>query len=569
MAEHDLRGTPASPGEAIGTAWRRTDLPDVGHGAALVAPEARQHELTRALSALSAAGEALKALASRLPADEAEIVEAGVLMTLDPALRRGIEDAVISEGLPAAAAILRETSEQADAIANLGDVTLAARADDVRSIGRRAVSLVCGSATHEPSGRDPILVAHDLGPADVAELAHLLAGVVLVGGGPTAHAAIVARSLGIPMVTGVDPRILEVTDGTAVALDGKRGIVVVEPSPQRSSLAAERMHSSRLDAEIAEAEQDQPAVTSDGRRITVLANVASVAELKLAFGYGAEGIGLLRTELAFLDADRWPDEREHTEALRPILDGLRQQRAIVRVLDFGADKSPPFLNETTARGLELLLAHPEAFIRQLRAILICARGHAVQVLLPMVDEPGQLVQARALLEHAARGVGMATTPALGSMVETPVAAANAYAIAKHSDFLSIGTNDLTATTLDADRFSANQARALDPRVLRLIARSVDAAHEAQIPIEVCGEAASDPLMLPLLVGLGVDELSAGAAQVGAVRRWIRRMSAADADSLARSAVRMESADEVERAVTPLAAKLQSAEPGALVQALGA
>jgi phosphoenolpyruvate-protein kinase (PTS system EI component) len=533
----------------------------------------RDTERDTALAALGSAADALRAVAAALPPEEAQIVETGALMALDPALRRGVEGAILSDGASAAAAIIRATTEHAEAIAALGDATLAARADDVRSLGRRAALLAqgCGSsaALQLPTGSDPVLVARDVGPGDVAELAPVLAGVALVGGGATAHAAIVARSLGIPMVTGVDAELLKVSDGTPLALDGTAGVVVVEPTARRASVAAQRMRSRRDAAELERSQHATPAVTADGRRITVLANVASPPELKLALDAGAEGIGLLRTELAFLEWNGWPEEQDHTDALSLILSGLGDLRAVVRALDFGADKAPPFLRGVTARGLELLLANSDAFLRQLRAILLCARGRQVSILLPMVDEPIQIARSHALLERAARELGIQRTPDLGAMVETPLAAANAREIAEVSDFLSIGTNDLTASTLGADRFEANEARAHDPRVLRLIAQTVDAARDEGIPIEVCGEAASDPLMLPLLVGLGVSELSVGAAQVGAVRRWIRRLTARDADRLAQSTLAMDSAEEVERAIRPLAAELQGTEPGNLVHAVGA
>jgi phosphoenolpyruvate-protein kinase (PTS system EI component) len=299
--------------------------------------------------------------------------------------------------------------------------------------------------------------------------------------------------------------------------------------------------------------RDQPAITADGRKIRVLANVSSSAELDVGFGTGAEGIGLLRTELAFLDATAWPSEQEHRAALEPILAGLQGRPAIVRVLDFGADKTPPFLRGLPERGLELLLAHEDAFLAQLRAIVTCARGRDVRILLPMVSHPDEIVASRALARRAASALAGGEPPPVGSMIETPRAAATASLIAEHSAFLSIGTNDLTAATLGADRFAANVARAYDPRVLRSIARSVAAAHEAGIALEVCGEAASDTVMLPLLVGLGVDEVSVGAARVGEVRGWIRGLNADQVEELARSALSLDTADEVARAVRSMRA----------------
>jgi phosphoenolpyruvate-protein kinase (PTS system EI component) len=552
MPERTLQGDPASPGAAVGPAWQQAQKVEIDE---LVPVREREHEREVARAALASAASALARVATALPPSEAAIVEAGVLMAGDPALLSAVDDGIVASGLPAAQAIIRATGQLADAIASIGDELLAARADDVRSLGRRAASLAttCGVGV-TPDGlspredRDCVLIAHDVGPADVAELAPRLAGIALVGGGATAHAAIVARSLGVPMVTGLPGQILDVADGTRVALDGAAGSVTVEPSAAGARAARADMRARRVAAELARSTRDQPAITSDGRRISVLANVSSAAEVDVGFGAGAEGIGLLRTELAFLDAAEWPSEQQHRGALEPILAGLKGRPAVVRVLDFGADKTPPFLHGVAERGLRLLLANPEAFMDQLRAILLCSRGRDVRILLPMVDHPEDVVASGALIRLAADTVGLEELPPIGAMIETPRAAQDASLIAEHSAFLSIGTNDLTAATLGADRFAANHARAYHPRVLRSIARSVAAAHDAGIAIEVCGEAASDTVMLPLLVGLGVDEVSVGAARVGEVRGWIRGLRAEQAEAVARSALTLERPDEVARAV---------------------
>jgi phosphoenolpyruvate-protein kinase (PTS system EI component) len=547
-----MQGAPASPGVAVGPAWQQTPGVEIG---GLVPVHEREHEREAAHAALADAASALGRVASGLPPEEAAIIEAGVLMAGDPALLSAVDDGIVASGLPAGQAIIRAAGQLADAIASIGDELLAARADDVRSLGRRAARLTTRSDADAPwdalglrQDCACVLIAHDVGPADVAELAPRLAGIALVGGGATAHAAIVARSLGIPMVTGLSREILKVADGVRLALDGATGSVTIDPSGAAARAAKADMRGRRLAAELARSARDQPAVTSDGRRIRVLANVSSAAEVEVGFGVGAEGIGLLRTELAFLDAAEWPSEREHRAALEPILAGLEGRPAIVRVLDFGADKTPPFLRGVRERGLELLLANVGAFQAQLRAIVICARGRDVRILLPMVSHPEEIVASGALIRLAADALGIEELPPIGAMIETPRAAENASLIAEQSAFLSIGTNDLTAATLGADRFAANSASAYDPRVLRSIERSVAAAHDAGIALEVCGEAASDTVMLPLLVGLGVDEVSVGAARVGEVRGWIRSLNAEQAEALARSALTLDTPDEVARAV---------------------
>ena len=546
MGERICSGTPASPGVGFGNAWHFGEDLD---GAAQIPQERRESERDAALAALAAAAGELRSVAHDLDGPAAEIVETGALMGEDPMLIAAVERAIMADGVAAAEAILRATAEHAKLIAGLGDETLAARADDVHSLGRRAARLAAGQGATTPPADDVILVAHDLGPGDVAEFASALAGIALAAGGPTAHAAIVARSLGIPMVTCLHEGAHEISDGASVVVDGSSGAVVIEPCSDRARSAQTDMRIRRLAARRAYELRDRPAVTADGTRVVVLANVASRAELDVGMRAGAEGIGLLRTELAFLGARDWPSEQEHTDALQPILAGLgHDQPAVVRVLDFGADKSPPFLRDVPQRGIELLLVHPAAFVAQLRAVLLAAQRHDVRVMLPMVQTVLDVSRSRGLLEQVAAQLGIDRLPSLGSMIETPAAADDAPAIAASSDFLSIGTNDLTSSTLGADRFAANTARAHHPRVLRSIARAVAAAHEANIPIEVCGEAASDPIMLPLLVGLGIDELSVGAARVGPVRDSIRDLSAAEAAGLARTALTMDSAEEVEAAV---------------------
>jgi phosphoenolpyruvate-protein kinase (PTS system EI component) len=517
MAEQLLTGLPASPGEAFGYAHMLAVVVDPASATPILEAE-RPAVLAAARAALAAAGAELDALAARLRAEgrgsEAEIVETGVLMAADPALDAALESAVVRDGRPAAAALVEACGVHADAIAALPDPVLAARADDVRSLGRRAArgvgeagDRVAGVGDRPPgaaAGESLILVADDLGPADVAELDPRVAGIALVAGGPSAHAAVVARGLGVPMTVGLGAALLAVADGEPLALDGER---------------------ERAETEAAAA---LPAVTADGRAVRVLVNAATAAEVQAGLRAGAEGVGLLRTELAFLHAAEWPDETAHRRALAPVLDPLAGRTATVRVLDFGADKTPPFLAGIATRGLALVLEHREALAAQLRAIAGAGKRTQLRVLLPLVEAAEQVETVRALLPRGAR---------VGAMIETRAAVAAVDEIAAAADFLSIGTNDLTADVLGADRFTPEGAVAHDPRVLAAVAATTAAAHHAGQIVEVCGEAASEPLMVPLLVGLSVDELSVGAARVGATRAAIRALDAGAATRLAAAALR--------------------------------
>jgi phosphoenolpyruvate-protein kinase (PTS system EI component) len=558
MPERVLRGAPASPGIAAGAARvldrPRGRVPGAGAGAARRAAvsdadraaddaeraagesERAAREAVRVGDALRAASREIDALAGRLRADgraaEADIVATGALMAADPALLADAEAGVRERGLSASDALLEAAELHAGAIGSVDDPALAARADDVRSLGRRAARLAAGGdparAADEPEG-DVVLVARDLGPADVGELGPEVRAIVLAAGAVTAHAAIVARSLGIPMVVGAGETLLHIPVGARIVVDGGDGHAILDPDPDRLELARTAEHQRRREDARARAERALPAETRDGRRVRVLANAVTAAEVTAALDAGAEGAGLIRTELAFLDARDWPDEAAHRASLEPVLEALAGLTATVRVLDFGGDKVPPFLRGTRARGIELLLAHPNALAAQLRAAIGAAGDTCeLRLLLPLVRSPEQVRAARELACEAVRATGAAPSPLLGAMVELPEAAERAAELAAEVDFLSIGTNDLTAATLGIDRFGAADAPAHHPRVLAHIARTLRAARAAGVPAEVCGEAASDPMALPLLVGLGADELSVGAARVGAVRSCVRELSFAAA-----------------------------------------
>jgi phosphoenolpyruvate-protein kinase (PTS system EI component) len=517
MGEQSVRGVSAAPGIVFGKA---VVLDRVGARDARTVPAFdRAAELDRARHALDVVGMELEGIASGLRDSgrraEADIVETGVLMAADPGLASRVEALVMGSGLPAAEALRQAADESAQELEQLGDPTLALRADDVRSLGRRAAARASGLKPGAVSG---VLVASTLGPADVGELAMNATGIALAGGGVTAHAAIVARSLGVPMVVGLGPEVLDVDDGEEVVLDGDAGALFRQPEAGRVAAAradSERKLMARRDAV---ARRMEPAETKDGHRLIVLANASSVAEVAEALEQGAEGVGLLRTELLFLDATAWPARAEQAAFLGLILAPLQGRVATVRLLDFGGDKTPPFLRGASGRGIELLLESPEALKAQLAAILDAGSGVKLRILIPMVSSPRHVTAVHEVLATVLDG---RPTPQVGAMIETPEAARRASEIANVADFLSVGTNDLTQLVLGLDREQSKSAPVTDVRVLRLIDVTARAAREAGIVVDVCGEAASDPAAMPILVGLGVDELSVAAARVGEVRRWIR------------------------------------------------
>ncbi|MEA2496516.1 MAG: multiphosphoryl transfer protein [Thermoleophilaceae bacterium] len=576
MTEQILRGLPASPGLAAGPA-RVLDVAraDVN---GQVPEERREAEAGRAQAALDAAAEEIREIAAELAAagsaGEAEIIETGVLMAADPGLTDAVRAAVMVDGLPAAGAIVKSTGEYADMLASLDDETLSLRADDVRSLGRRAARNADGESTRVPGGigGDFVLVARELGPADVAELGASARGVALAAGGVMAHAAIVARSLGIPMVVGLGEAVLAVEPGSPLVVDGGDGSVALAPGRDRRHRAQVEAARRLRARERSAASRALAAETTDGHRIRVLVNVASTTEVGVGLGAGADGIGLFRTELRFLDARKWPSEEDHRRHLASVLASLAGMTATVRLLDFGGDKTPPFLDGTDERGIGLLLAHPEALAAQLRAIVAVGAHTELRILMPMVESAAQVEAVRAVLSTIDGG----SSAQLGAMVETVTAVDRAGEIAAVADFLSIGTNDLTHSALRTNRFAPGQAFTHHPVVLRAIAATITAAVANDRLIEVCGEAGGDSVCMPLLLGLGVNELSTGAALVGTVRAWTRALEFAAVAELAQRALALESAFEVAELMRPTAelvgkldnASGESVEGGAGVVAIG-
>jgi phosphoenolpyruvate-protein phosphotransferase len=561
MTERVLAGVPASPGTAFGGV-RRLDAAGEIDGTVLD-DSLRPAAAARALEALTQSARELDELAGKLRAEgrteEADILDAGAMMAEDPMLLESVENAVVSRGLTAASAILVEVETVARQLDTLGDPELAARAADVRSLARRASRLASGApgGARPKTVGDAILVAPDLGPADVIELDSDVSGIALAVGGVTGHAAIVARGLGLPMVVGLGNDVLSLIEGEPCIVDADRSAVIASPDNARVDAVRRAIAAAREAHGRAMAARALPTVTRDGRFVRVLANAATPIEVRAALEAGADGIGLLRTELAFLEAMHWPTVAEHRRTLEPVLTPLRGRTATVRLLDFGGDKTPPFLKGVHGRGVELLLEDGEALSAQLEAILETGDATELRVLIPMVTEAGQVRAVRAAIERIAARRG-SRVPLLAAMVEVPAAAVMADRLAPEVGMFSIGTNDLTSFQLGIDRTRPGGSPAHHPAVLRLISATVEAARTAGIPVEVCGESASNPLVMPLLVGLGVDELSVGAAAVARVRAWVRALDFAEAATIARRALDAESAGQVELLERPLRALLDDA-----------
>ena len=538
MARIVLHGLGASPGIAVGRAIVVRDLeasagpPDQAVALAALAHAAA--ELGRAAEGLREAG----------LAGEAEILEANRLMAEDPSLAASVRE--LGTRLAPAEALRAAAEGFAGVLAGLPDPVLAGRASDVRELGRRAARIADGTAAQPLTESDSILLARDLGPAEVAELelgeGHIV-GVALIEGSATAHAAIVARSLGVPLAVAFGADLAAIADGTVLVLDGEEGVLSVDPACSELEEAQESLRQSLRRRRALAGLRGLPVETLDGRGITLLCNAASATEVDAGLAAGAAGVGLLRTELAFLEAPAWPTQQQHRAALEPLLARLRGCVATVRTLDFGGDKTPPFLDGTRARGLALTLEHPTALAAQLCAVVHAGAETRLRILLPLVESAQQVRAVRSLLRDA---LGEEQSVELGAMIETPEGVRRATEIALEAGFLSIGTNDLVSSTLRLHRDLplASAETAADPAVLAHVASVVAAAHEVGITVEVCGEAAGVPELVVLFVGLGVDELSVAPARVDLVRGVVRALSAERSAALAHDALAAPSAAAV-------------------------
>ncbi len=548
-----LTGIAASSGVAIGPAHRLGGLGE--------APPDRQargaDDETRTLDdGIVAARRAIEhdreVVAGRAGASDAAIFDAHLALLQDEALLEPAR-AAIADGAAAERAFHDAVQQVAALYRGLDEPLLQERATDVLDVGRRVVFAITGSGTDDGGGASGIVVADELTPADAAGLdPERVLAIATARGSTTAHAAILARALGLPAVVGLGAGVLGVTDGTALLLDGEAGTVVVDPPPDVVSDAEERRDRGERRRAAARERAHEPAVMRDGERIEVFANLGTGGDAGRAVELGAEGVGLLRTEFLFLGRDELPAEDEQAATLREIAVALGGRPLIVRTLDAGADKPLPALPMPAednpflgVRGIRLALARPEVLATQFRAILRVAAEHPVKTMLPMVATLAEILAARELLDQARADTGIEAPMELGIMVEVPAAALAARRLAPHVDFFSLGTNDLTQYTMAAERGDARLASLLagpQPAVLRLVAATVAGAAAHGRWVGVCGELAGDPAAAVLLAGLGVTELSMAAALVPEAKAALREVSLVDARAAAQAALETDDAE---------------------------
>ena len=552
-----LRGVCASPGSAFGQVVQvaEPELSITEQGSTLAAERAA---LARGLQAATDALQTLQAKA--VGSAQAQIFAAHQELLEDPTL---LEQAhrLLDEGKSAAFAWNSATVATAKLFQGLGNALLAERAADLADVGQRVLKLILGiqdSAWDLPERA--ILIAEQLTPSQTASLdTHKVLGFVTVGGGATSHVAILARALGLPAICGVPVQVLALANGKQVLLDADKGELHLDPNLAEIEQleTARKQHVLRRQREVAQA--SLPAITRDGHHVEVTANVASLQEVEQSLTLGGEGVGLLRSEFLYLDRNRAPSPDEQAATYSAIARALGPQRnLVVRTLDVGGDKPlayVPMDSETNPflglRGIRLCLERPELLREQFRAILASAGLTRLHIMLPMVSLLSELQAARRILEEEALALGLSELPKLGIMIEVPSAALMADVFAPHVDFFSIGTNDLTQYTLAMDRDHprlASQADSFHPAVLRLIATTVTAAHAHGKWVGVCGALASEALAVPVLIGLGVDELSVSVPLIPTIKAGVRELDLDGCQTLARHVLGLEETSQVREAV---------------------
>jgi phosphotransferase system enzyme I (PtsI) len=564
MPEKNFKGIPASDGIAIGSAFcyipTQLTIPVCAAGTA-------EEEMGRFVAAREQARmelqELFESIEKRAGDEEASIFMAHQEMLADPVLEGKIRE-FVEIGQTVEQALANATQALASLLSSMDDELFAARALDVKDVGRRVLRILLGlpdtalSAVTEPS----IILADDLTPSDTAGLDPALTlGFITAQGGLTSHSAILARTLGLPAIVGMGIGLLDnVSNGTAIVMDGRSGEMIVEPAPETVKRYVELKLQRESHLQILKSASGKEACTANGRRVEVAANVGEVASARAAMEYGAEGIGLLRTEFLYLEDVQAPSEEKQFRIYREIFDVMAGRPVVVRTLDIGGDKPPsylPFPDEMNPflgwRAIRISLDEPELFKTQLRAILRAAVGHQARIMFPMISDLDELRRAREIVEMVKRdleheSVEFAGDIPIGIMVETPAAAMLVDVLAEASDFFSLGTNDLTQYTMAVDRGNAKVSRLfqpLHPAVLRLIQQTVEAGHSKGKWVGMCGELAGMTKAIPILLGFGLDEFSMNPRSIPEAKALIGKLSDDRAHEVARQAMTFGTATEIE------------------------
>jgi phosphotransferase system enzyme I (PtsI) len=501
--------------------------------------------------------------------DHAEIFSAQLMILDDPDLMDSVKQVLNAKRNNIEAALYEAIEQFAMAMEMLDDEYLKARALDIRDVGNRILRILLGIAESPTAGlNEPsVILADDLTPSDTVLIdKNMILGFCIAKGGATSHTAILARGLGIPAVVGAGDEIMKVKKGERIIVDGSEGFVFINPSDDKVSYYTEKQKHFNQVMKESLSKAHEPAITQDGQHVEVVANIGNVENAKAAMEAGAEGVGLLRTEFLYLEGTALPTEEEQYKSYRAIVDVFGDYPVILRTLDIGGDKelsylslpkeANPFLG---VRAIRLCFNRPDIFKPQLRAALRAAEGKNLKIMFPMVATVDEIRQARAILtecqnELKAEKVSHAAKVDIGIMIEIPAAAIMSDVLAKEVDFFSIGTNDLSQYTLAADRTNAgvaNIASSFQPPVLRLVKMVIDAAHKEGKWVGMCGELAGEPVAIPILLGLGLDEFSMNPPAIPIAKQIIRSVSKEQAKEIAELVLTLENSDQVQSYVRDL------------------
>ncbi len=547
-----LPGVVAAGGLALGVAAtitrREREVTEAGAG--------MTHEIAELARGRAAVRESLSSRAIDATGPGAEIISAHLELLDDPAFAAAAA-ALIQGGKSAAFAWRGAIRESVAALRDLADERLSGRADDLLDLESQVLAALAGDAAepHLPLPDHAVLIADKLLPSQLIALDPArLAGICTAHGGPTSHVAMIAAAMGKPMLVSVGAGVLAIASGTRLLLDAEQGTLQVDPSEAETAAAERRLRQSQERDAIERESSRMDCATADGLRIGIFANIGAAVEADEAVALGAEGCGLLRTEFLFLERRTAPDSACQAAEYQRVVDAFGGRPVVIRTLDVGDDKAIPYLDlprqdnpALGLRGVRVSFRQPELLQAQLEAVLTVRPLSRCRVMLPMVQEPAEILRVRALIEETAGRLGIADRPALGVMIETPSAAVLADRICEVADFVSIGTNDLTQYTLAIDRTHPDLAMQLDglhPAVLRLIAGTAAAAAARGRPVAVCGGLASDPVAVPVLLGLGVQELSMVPGAIPHIKALIRAFSMARCRDLADRALALPSAAAV-------------------------
>jgi phosphotransferase system enzyme I (PtsI) len=560
-----FRGLAASAGIAVGPAFLYT--PEDTSGKPVHTPADQATELVRVEQALQEAqkqlGEIYEKARAEVGDEAAAIFLAHQEFLSDPALIDEVKAQIEQHGQSAEAAVETAFEGYAVQLEALEDEYYRERALDLRDVSRRMRRILAGvqdQGTLINLTSPVVIVARDLTPSDTAQMnKRMVLGFCTATGGLTSHTAIIARILGIPAVVGIGEQILQLRPGTTLVVNGDMGSVLADPDE-----VTLQEYTRRRDVIIEKQAQEKEAahrlaMTSDGHRVEVVANIADATSAQVALDYGAEGVGLFRTEYLFLNRQSVPTEEEQYKDYRAVADVLRDRPLIIRTLDIGGDKQLPYLHIGQEmnpflgwRAIRLCLDSPQIFEPQLRAILRASLDRNVHIMFPMVATLEEVRRARQVLERvevqlAQEGIPFNPDTQIGIMVEIPSAALMADVLAPEVDFFSIGTNDLIQYTLACDRVNEKVAYLYDPlhpAVLRLIRNVIEAAHREGKWVGMCGEMAGDLEAIPLLLGLGLDEFSMNAPAIPAAKALIGSLTLLQAQEIARNALAKRTANEV-------------------------